>query len=146
MTTYRYSRPASEAELGAVLLGIFENLSPGDRVVVDDVSHLAESMGDLRMALYVIETKGAILVPLSIGGNPGEPLEERFRADLRRAAVARARARGAYVDNTGRPRSVDRDRVRDLLRTGLKPDAVARRLGCSKSAVYAIRAKMPAGS
>jgi hypothetical protein len=136
MARHYYSRPDSELEPGPVLLEIFDKLSAGDVLETPDVSHLALSWNVLAMVLYLFETKGAILKPLRIGGSAGEPIEQRFRADLRRAATARARARGAYRTCTGRPRRIDRDEVRRLRDSGMTPAEIAAQLGARKSAVY----------
>jgi hypothetical protein len=136
MTKYFYSRPDSEVEPGAVLLEIFDALRAGDELGTPSVDHLALTWNVLAMALYLFETKGAILKPLYVGGNPGDPIEVRFKADLRRAAVARARARGAYETCSGRPRKVDRLEARRLRDSGMTPAEIAAQLGAGKSVIY----------
>jgi hypothetical protein len=133
---YFYSRPDSEVEPGRVLLDIYDKLRPGDVLEIPDVSHVALSWNVLAMVLFLFEEKGAILKPLRIGGFKGDPIEVRFKADLRRAATVRARARGAYRTCTGRPRRVDRLEVRRLRDSGMTPAEIAAQLGAGKSAVY----------
>ena len=135
---YFYSRPDSEVEPGRVLLDIYDRLGAGDVLETPGVSHLALSWNVLAMVIYLFETKGAILKPLHVGGNPGDPIEDRFRADLRRAATERARARGAYRTCTGRPRRIDRAEVRRLRAEGMTAAEIARRVGGAKSIVYDI--------
>lgn len=136
MARYYYSRPDFELEPGRVLLDIFDKLRAGDVLETPDVSHLAFSWNILAMVVYLFETKGAILKPLRIGGRQGDPIEERFKADLRRAATARARARGSYKRCTGRPRRVDRLEVRRLRAEGMTVAEIAQRVGGAKSVVY----------
>jgi len=133
---YFYSRPDSEVEPGPVLLEIFDKLRAGDVLETPDASHLALSWNVLAMVLYLFETRGAILKPLRIGGAPADPIEERFKADLRRAAVTRAKAKGSYRGCTGRPRRIDRLEVRRLRDSGMTPAEIAAQLGAGKSAVY----------
>lgn len=141
MAKYFYSRPDSEVEPGRVLLDIYDKLRSGDVLTTPDVSHLALSWNVLAMVLYLFETRGAILSPLRIGGNPNDSVEERFKADLRRAAVARARARGSYKRCTGRPRRVDRAEVRRLRDSGMTPAEIGAQLGIGKTSVYGLLAR-----
>ena len=96
-----YCRPDSEAEPGPVLCSLIEQLAHGDVLEVPDICHLALSFRALKLILSALEAKGARLHVLHVSGSPAESMIDRFRRDLRRAAVVRAAARGAYAGNKG---------------------------------------------
>jgi hypothetical protein len=143
MTAYFYSRPDFELEPGVVLDGIVRKMRGGDSLVPPDASHVALSVKALKKLLRTLEQKGARFCPQYISGGPDELLELRFRADLKRAAVRRAKARGAYAKCTGRARTIDHDAVRRLKSAGASVDEIVaqmRRDGgrISRASVYGI--------
>jgi hypothetical protein len=66
-----------------------------------------------------------------------------WRNRFRDAAISRAHERGSY-DHGGRPRSIDREPIKKLLRKGMFPVDVARTLGIPVSTAYRIRDELRA--
>ena len=144
MTSYRYCRPDFETEPGPVLDGIVRKLRRDDSLTTPDVSHVALSFKALKKLVRTLEQKGARFCPQNVVGVLlYDLLELQFRADLKRAAVRRAKSRGAYANCTGRTRSIDHDAVRRLKSAGASVDEIVaqmRRDGrpISRASVYGI--------
>jgi hypothetical protein len=135
-----YSRPDSETEPGAVLEALIAEFNLGDRgastLTVPDVTHLALSYRAFKKVRRSLTKKGVCLMVRRATGRPGDSLEDRFKMDFRRAAVARAKQRGAYAGNKGRPREVDIAKVRKLADGGMKPKEIIKETGYAASNVY----------
>ena len=62
-------------------------------------------------------------------------MELTFIKERQRAGIEAAKSRGVY---TGRKRSIDRDRVRQLKADGAGATEIARQLGIGRATVYKI--------
>jgi DNA invertase Pin-like site-specific DNA recombinase len=136
MMCYRYARPESEVEPGPVLLELIGRLRQGDVLIVPNVTHLAYTLRALRAIIKALEIKGAKLDVLRSSGKRGAPDDKRFEVDIRHSAIVRAKARGAYSGNKGRPVTVDVEVVRKLKDDGLNPSAIAAQLRIGRASVY----------
>jgi DNA invertase Pin-like site-specific DNA recombinase len=129
-------------ELGRLLY----SLRRGDEVIVWKVDRLARSLSDLLRIISTIERTGAtfrsITEPIDTSTPIGRMLlhllgvfAEFERSVIRERCQAgriAARSRGVRF---GRPRSIDRGLLCELLREGCSQSEAARRLGCSPSSV-----------
>ena len=131
-----YSRPESEAKPGRVLMAYLTDLGPGDLLTVPDLGHFGDSEAVRDAALLTLIRKDIRLKVLNVP-DKHRSLIAKFQTDVRRAKIDRAKARGAYAD-CGRPATVDREAVRKLKADGLRPEAIAGRLGISRSTAYRI--------
>lgn len=140
---------AGRSELDAIL----DFIRDGDELVVVRLDRLARSTRDTLNIISELEAKGAslrILEPeVTTGGDLGRvvittlgmvaELERSFLRERQRAGIEAAKARGAY---RGRKTKTDPQGILALLASGLKPSAVATKLGVSRMTVY--RAKRSA--
>ena len=134
---YYYSRPLTEPEPGQKLDNILDKIRGGEVLEVPSADHVAYDWRGLKAILDRLAARGAIFRPLHTSGRRTNPLEFRFKDDLRRAGVARARASSDDYNVGGRPQTINRELVRKLRDDGITADAIAKRVGASVSGVYA---------
>ena len=128
---------------------LLDFIRPGDELVVTRVDRLARSMGDLQDIIRGLKAKGATLrateQPIDTSTPAGKAFLDmlgvfaEFETNLRRErqmeGIAKAKARGVYE---GRKASINVDEVRRLLAEGVRPSAVARQLGISRTSVWRV--------
>jgi DNA invertase Pin-like site-specific DNA recombinase len=136
MAREHYSRDCEQSSDSDVeLQHILRRLSRGDILVVPSIEHLSRRWPAVREILTFLEDRGVILAPRLTSLKPGEMPEVAFRRDLKRAASARAAARGAYAGNSGRPVKGDRTLAVKLHAAGIAPETIADVLGVSARTV-----------
>jgi hypothetical protein len=81
-----------------------------------------------------LEYKGITLSPRYTDRRPGESAEQGFRHDIKRAAVERAKARGAYT--VGCPKKADPLLAQELRDAGADVEMIATTLGVSERTVF----------
>lgn len=142
---------SSVADHRPQLARLLDHLRPGDVVVVTKLDRLARSMTDLLAIVAKIEAAGASLrilamsldtgtatgkLMLNVLGSVAE-FERDMMLERQRAGIAKAKADGKY---RGRAPTAMRkaDEAVALLKSGVKPAEVARRLGMARSSLYRV--------
>jgi len=119
----------------------------GDKFVVTKPDRLARSVRHLMDIKERLESKRVALSVLSMGLDTSTStgklmlgvlasvaeFEREIMLERQQAGIARAKAQGKYK---GRPPSVDRDRVKELLSKLDSPTKVAKEMGISVRTVY----------
>lgn len=123
----------------------------GDTLIVTRLDRLARSMSDLREIIDRLTDKGVAFRALQQGAIDTTSSSGRlmlnmlaafaeFESDLRRErqreGIDKAKAAGVY---RGRPKSVNEEKIRQLLGEGVGPTEVARRLNVGRATVYRIK-------
>ena len=152
---------ASSRDKRPVLELILKTLRSGDKLVVWKLDRLARNTLDLLQIKNEIAEKGAGLVILDLNIDTSTASGEcflqmlavfaEFETNLRRerqlAGIAKAKAAGKY---RGRPESIDKDVIKEMLEAGESHAAIARKLGCSAKTVQRVRqevtGKAPVGT
>lgn len=133
---------------------LLDFIRPGDELVVTRVDRLARAMGDLQDIIRELKAKDATLRATEQPVDAFKPAAKafldmlgvfaEFETNLRRErqmeGMAKAKARGVY---RGRKVSIHVEEVRRLPAEGVRPSAVARQLGISRTSVW--RVSRPAG-
>jgi len=128
---------------------LMEFLREGDELVVTRIDRLARSIRDLQNIVYELRQKGVVLKateqPIDTSTSAGKAFLDmlgvfaEFESNLRRErqmeGIAKAKARGVY---TGRKKTIDVDRVRDLRSEGKGATEIARTLGIGRASVYRV--------
>jgi DNA invertase Pin-like site-specific DNA recombinase len=128
---------------------LLDFIGPGDELVVTRVDRLARSTGDLQDIIRELKAKGATLrateQPINTSTPAGKAFLDmlgvfaEFETNLRRErqmeGIAKAKARGVYK---GRKASINVGEVRRLLAEDVRPSAVARQLGISRTSVWRV--------
>jgi DNA invertase Pin-like site-specific DNA recombinase len=128
------------------LVRMLYNLRRGDHVIVWKLDRLARSLSDLLQLLARIERAGASIQSLTEPLDTSTPIGRMFIhllgsfAEFERSMIRERCAAGrlAAVQRgvpMGRPRSVDRERVAQLLDEGHTQRAVAAALGCDRGTI-----------
>jgi DNA invertase Pin-like site-specific DNA recombinase len=132
---------------------ILDFIRPGDTLVVVKLDRLGRSTRDVVNLVHEISNKGAfvrVLDPdISTEGPMGGPvltilsmvaeMELGFIRERQRAGIEKAKAEGVY---TGRPVSLDHQKIRTMKSEGMGATEIAKAMGCSRGAVYkALRAE-----
>ncbi len=131
------------------LATILDFIRPGDALVVTKLDRLGRSTRDVLNLVHELDQRGAslrVLEPdVSTSGPMGRmvltvlgmvaEMELGFIRDRQRAGIDKAKERGVYK---GRPVSLDHDKLLEMHRTGMGATAIAKALGCSRSAVYKV--------
>ena len=134
---------------GDELRTLLDFIRPGDELVVTRVDRLARSMGDLQDIMRELKAKGATLrateQPIDTSTLAGKAFldmlgvfaefETNLRQERQMGGIAKAKARGVY---RGRKASNNVEEVRWLLAEGVRPSAVARQLGISRTSVWRV--------
>jgi DNA invertase Pin-like site-specific DNA recombinase len=127
-------------------------LREGDTLVVTKPDRLARSTADLLSIAEDLSTRGVGLVIQSMGmdtrngSNPTAKLmlavigaiaqfERELILERQREGIAKAKSEGRYK---GRPPSLDRAAVRRMQAEGIRPTAIAEKLGVARSSIYRI--------
>jgi DNA invertase Pin-like site-specific DNA recombinase len=122
-------------------------LRPGDVLVVTRIDRLARSLRDLQNLVHELREKGAHLKateqPIDTSTAAGKAFLDmlgvfaEFETNLRRErqmeGIAAAKERGVYK---GRPKTIDTEAVKTLLKSGVGASEVAKRLGIGRASVY----------
>lgn len=126
---------------------VMEFIQAGDTLMVHKIDRLGRSTRDVLNLVHELEQKGAALrvlepaidtsgpmgkVILTVLGMVGE-MELGFIRERQKAGIDKAKAEGRY---TGRPATLDRRQALDMKAQGVGATEIARRLNCSRSAVY----------
>lgn len=138
------------------LEAVLDFVREGDVLLVTKPDRLARSVADLLAIVTRLETKGVALRILSMGGSAvdtGTPtgklmltmlgaiaeFERSLMLERQREGIAQAKAEGRYK---GRAPTARRQAhvVRELHAQGVKPAEIAKRIGASRSSVYALLA------
>lgn len=143
----RVSSVAKRDQLAAAL----DYARDGDVLVVTKLDRLARSVADLVDIGQKIEGKAASLRVLDMDLDTKTPtgrlmlnligsiaqFERELMLERQREGIAKAKAEGRYK---GRAPTAQRqvEKVKALRAEGLKPEAIAKRLGISRSSTYAI--------
>lgn len=142
---------SSVADHRPQLARLLDHLRPGDVVVVTKLDRLARSMTDLLAIVAKIEAAGASLrilaMALDTGTATGKLMlnvlgsvaewERSMMLERQRAGIAKAKADGKYKGRV--PTAMRKaDEAVALLRSGVKPAEVARRLGMARSSLYRV--------
>ncbi len=130
------------------LQACMEFVREGDVLLVTRLDRFARSSVDLHNLVRSLETKGVGFrcveqagvdtttssgkLMLSMLGAVAE-FETAIRKERQQEGIEKAKAAGVYK---GRKRSVDPERVRQMLSEGMKPGQVAKALGCSRMTVH----------
>jgi DNA invertase Pin-like site-specific DNA recombinase len=131
----------------AELALLMEFLREGDTLVVTRIDRLARSVKDLQDIVWELKAKGVNLrateQPIDTSTAAGKAFfgmlgvfaefETNLRQERQLEGVAAAKAKGVYK---GRVKSIDDERIREMIQTGAKPSHVARDLGISRASVY----------
>jgi DNA invertase Pin-like site-specific DNA recombinase len=144
-----FSEQTSSTRPRAKLAECLAFLREGDVLMVTKPDRLARSTAVLLSIEADLTKRGIGLVVLSMGGEkldtrkPTSKLmltilagvatwEREIMLERQREGIAKAKAEGKYK---GRPQSIDRVKVRELL-TQMGPEAVAKAMGIARSTVY----------
>lgn len=141
-----WSERRSSAVHRPELVRLLYSLRRGDALIVWKLDRLARSLSELLSILSRLQRLGVALRSITEPVDTGTPIGLMFvqllgsfaefeRSMIReRCAAGRsaARARGVQF---GRPRVLDRELIAELLRQGLRPAEVARRVGCDRSTI-----------
>ncbi len=131
------------------LATILDFIRTGDVLVVTKLDRLGRSTRDVLNLVHELDQRGAslrVLEPeVSTAGPMGRmvltvlgmvaEMELGFIRDRQRAGIEQAKARGVYK---GRPVTLDHAKLTEMRKAGMGPTAIAKALGCSRSAVYKV--------
>lgn len=132
------------------LAKLLEYVREGDTVVITRLDRLARNVFHLKSIVELLESKGVGLKVLNqkeidTTTSTGKLMfnmlaaiaefETELRKERQMDGILLAKQEGRY---TGRKRTIDRDKVRELRENGLSMDRIAADLGVSKSAVHKI--------
>ncbi len=128
----------------------------GDTLIVTRLDRLARSVPHLLEILATLEGKGASLRIIGMGIDTATPtgklmltilggiaeFEREIMLERQREGIAKAKAAGKYKGRkaTARARS---DEVLGLLKSGVGPTEIAKRVGIGRASVYRILADQP---
>lgn len=141
---------ASSRDKRPVLELILKTIRDGDKLVVWKLDRLARNTLDLLQIRNELKQAGAGLVILDQDIDTttaaGEcfvqmlsvfaEFETNLRKERQMAGIARAKAEGKY---RGRPATIDKDTIGEMLTNGMSHAAIARKLGCSTKTVQRVR-------
>nr|WP_254911386.1 recombinase family protein [Sphingomonas sp. CDS-1] len=128
---------------------VMDFIQAGDTLVVAKLDRLGRSTRDVLNLVHELEERGASLrvlepaidtsgpmgkVVLTVLGMVSE-MELGFIRERQKDGIEKAKAEGRYK---GRPVTLDGDELRRLKAEGLGATEIARRLHCSRSAVYKV--------
>ncbi|MHC1547257.1 recombinase family protein [Phyllobacterium sp. K27] len=143
----RVSSVAHREELQRAL----DYIREGDVFVVTKLDRLARSVADLLTIQKIIDEKSASLRILNLNLDTTTPtgklminmlgsiaqFERELMLERQREGIAKAKAEGKYKGRAPTARAKS-DAVLDLVREGIGPVEIARRLGIGRSSVYRI--------
>ena len=108
---------------------------------------MARSVKDLQDIVHELREKGVALrateQPIDTSTPAGKcfldmlgvfaEFETSLRRERQMEGIAKAKAEGRY---TGRPKTIDADKVNELKAQGVKPAEIAKQLGIGRASVY----------
>jgi DNA invertase Pin-like site-specific DNA recombinase len=123
------------------------NLKAGDTLIVVKLDRLGRSTRDVLNLVHELDQKGAalrVLEPdISTAGPMGKvmmtvlgmvaEMELGFIKERQKAGIEKAKAEGVYK---GRPVTLDHEKIKALHAEGMGATELARRMGCSRGAIY----------
>ena len=126
---------------------LLDFIQAGDTLVVTRLDRLGRSTRDVLNIVHELDTKGAFLRVLDRNFDTSKPegkliltvlsmvseMELSFIRERQKVGIEKAKAKGVY---RGRPASIETDKLLELKGRGLGATAIARELGCTRSAVY----------
>ena len=129
------------------LATILEFMAEGDSLCVHKLDRLGRNTRDVLNLVHELNERGCSLQVLEPAIDTSGPMgtmmltvlgmvsemELGFIKERQRAGIEKAKAAGVYK---GRPVSVDHDKIKQLKAEGMGATAIARKLGCSRGAVY----------
>lgn len=141
---------ASSRDGRPVLELLIRMLRDGDKLVVWKLDRLARNTLELLQIKNEIADKGAALVILDqdidTSTAAGEcflqmlavfaEFETNLRKERQLAGIQKAKAEGRYK---GRPATLDKDRISEMLAEGMSHAAIAKKIGCSTKSVQRVR-------
>jgi DNA invertase Pin-like site-specific DNA recombinase len=128
---------------------VMDFIQAGDTLVVAKLDRLGRSTRDVLNLVHDLEERGAALrvlepdidtkgpmgkVVLTVLGMVSE-MELGFIRERQKDGIEKAKAEGRY---NGRPATLDAGAIQNMKASGLGATEIARRLNCSRSAVYKI--------
>jgi DNA invertase Pin-like site-specific DNA recombinase len=134
---------------------VMDFIQAGDTLVVAKLDRLGRSTRDVLNLVHELEERGAALcvlepaidtngpmgkVVLTVLGMVSE-MELGFIRERQKDGIEKAKAEGRY---NGRPATLDKQQAVDLKAQGVGATEIARRLSCSRSAVYKLLNSEPA--
>lgn len=140
----------SRAERHALDELLSRGIRKADTVVVTRLDRLARSTRDLHNIAHKLEQKGVGLRVLEQNIDTTTPegrlffsvlsaisaFETEIRKARQREGIDAALAKGKSSPFKGRPPSIDANLIRELSDKGVRPSAIAKRLGIARSSVY----------
>jgi DNA invertase Pin-like site-specific DNA recombinase len=131
------------------LQNLLEFVRDGDEIVVTRVDRLARSVRDLQNIVYELHEKGVALrateQAVDTSTSAGKcfldmlsvfaEFETNLRKERQMEGIAKAKQRGIY---SGRKKTIDADKVRELKESGIGASAIARELGIDRTSVYRV--------
>jgi hypothetical protein len=130
-------RYAQSGEPGRNLFELIASLGPADNLTVEHSSAFGSNPIIRAAFLNAINARGIRLRVTNIAPEHVKEIREHQNV-ARKARYARAAERGAYAA-CGRPQTIDRDQIKQLLDQGLNGREVARKLDLPQGTVYRIR-------
>ena len=133
---------------------MLEHLREGDTVHVHDISRMARNVGNLLDLVESLRNRGVTLKfhkeNMTFTPDKNDPMQElmltmlggiyQFERSMilerQREGIAIAKAEGKYK---GRPKSIDRERVKQMLDDGISIRKIATQLSISPSTVQAVK-------
>lgn len=126
---------------------LIEFLREGDLLVVTRIDRLARNVRDLQNIVHTLNEKGVSLKateqPIDTSTAAGKcfldmlsvfsSFETALRAERQAEGIKRAKLRGVY---TGRKKSIDATKIKELKASGLGASAIAKEIGISRASVY----------
>ncbi len=126
---------------------LLDFITDGDTMVVHKLDRLGRSTRDVLNIVHELDQKGAFLRVLDRDIDTSKPegrliltvlsmvseMELAHIKERQRAGIEAAKAKGVYK---GRPTSIDTERLLQLRSEGVGATAIAKELGCTRSAVY----------
>ena len=126
---------------------ILDFITTGDTLVVHKLDRLGRSTRDVLNIVHELDQSGAYLRVLDRDIDTSKPegrliltvlsmvseMELAHIKERQRAGIQAAKAKGVYK---GRPTAIDTDRLLQLRAEGVGATAIAKELGCTRSAVY----------
>jgi DNA invertase Pin-like site-specific DNA recombinase len=148
--TVRGEKVSGSSTKGRVELAtLLEFLREGDTLVVTRLDRLARSLADLMVLAERLQTMGVALkcteqqVDTSDAAGRAffqmlgvfAEFETALRKERQAEGIAKAKAEGRYK---GRPRALNHEKIKRLHSDGVSVIAIAKQMGCSRSAVYKV--------
>jgi Site-specific recombinases, DNA invertase Pin homologs len=146
---------ASSREGRPRLEAILQTIRDGDSLVVWKLDRLARNVLDLLKIVEELENKGAGLIVLDQKIDTSTAagkcflqmlgvfaeFETSLRYERQMAGIAKAKAEGKYK---GRPATIDKDRISEMLADGMSHAVIAKKIGCSTKSIQRVRREIEA--